>query len=573
MSKQSQDNDAVSVEDPAVAAGQSIRIELDFDPNTHQLSAIAADADTPLSIDLSYLNALIKQHGYQHFFFEQDALQQLLSRLDDGERGRFALGERRDARLTIEVAEDAMFAVAKAQPHFGGVPFNKAQVESKLREAGVNPGCWDHAALQQLVKATSSAEYKIANSIVPEAGTDSKFIALVEGVIKHPPSKVEHGKVNQYEVYDFVVVEPGTLLMRRIPATPGIDGMDVNGTLLPATAGKHESFTKDMPGVVRDDNDNNLLIASTKGHPVVTATGVSLDEVLKLQSVDMRTGNVNFDGSIYVAGDVSASVNLKATGDVIIKGSVAQANIQADADILISGGAVNPEPHQDQMPHVICLEAGGNIEAKFVSGAQLKTGGDVVVKEYIGFSTTQADGQVLVGQSGGKGTIYGGSCHAYDAVLANRLGSKSSVPTLISVGLITSTKKCQSELDDELASLEEQGKKVQLLLEKTRCESPMSTPSDKQAEAQLAALKPLDETLCDKLSNTLNAINEQQRKTQHALADLAKQLDVAAKASIFVTKEIRAGVSLQINGVQREFKSRDTGGSFKLQADAVARSE
>lgn len=573
MSKQSQNKDAVSVDDPAIAAGQSIRIELDFDPSTNQLSAIATAADALLVVDLSYLNALIKQHGFQHFFFEQDALQQLLSRLDDGERGRFALGERRDARLTIEVAEDAMFAVAQAQPDFGGVPLNKALVESNLREAGVDPACWDQAALQQLVNATSTVEYKIAKGIVPEAGTDSKFIALVNGVVKHPPSKVEHGKVNQYEVYDFVVVEPGTLLMRRVPATPGIDGMDVRGTTLPATAGKHESFTKDMHGVVRDDNDNNLLIAAMKGHPVVTATGVSLDEVLKLQSADMRTGNVDFDGSIYVAGDASASVNLKATGDVIIKGSVAQAKIQADADILISGGAVNPEPHQDQMPHAICLEAGGNIEAKFVSGAQLKAGGHVMVKEYIGFSITEAGGQVLVGQSGGKGTIYGGSCHAYDAVLANRLGSKSSAPTLISAGLITYPKKCQAELNDELVSLEEQGKKVQLLLEKTRCESPMSTPSDRQADAQLTAPEPLDEKLCDKLSNTLDAINEQKVQIQQALADLAKQLDIAAKASILVTKEIRAGVSLQINGVQRKFTSRDNGGTFKLQADAVVRAE
>ena len=51
-----------------------------FDPEKNVLSAVVADAETPLAVDLSYLRSLIESHDYQDFFFENDALQGLLDR-------------------------------------------------------------------------------------------------------------------------------------------------------------------------------------------------------------------------------------------------------------------------------------------------------------------------------------------------------------------------------------------------------------------------------------------------------------------------------------------------------------
>lgn len=573
MSKQALSENENPTPDQAASAGLLIAVELAFDPDTNVLSAELIDADTPLAVDLSYLQDLIAHHEFQDLHFEKDALQQLLSRIEAGERGSFTLGERRDAKLTINISDDAMRVIANTEPAYGGTPLSIAQVESALTEAKVDPKRWNRGALQKLVTEDSVVEYEIASGVRPEAGTNSKFVQLVEGIVTHAPTEEENGNVNQYEVNDFLVVEPGTPLMRREPVSPGVDGIDVHGTTLPATTGKHTSYAKKMAGVIRDEKDSNLLIAATKGHPVALANGVYLDEVLKLPSADMRTGHVHFDGSICITGDVTAGVHLTATGDVTVKGTVEHATIQAGANIFIGGGAVNPDPQLDEDQPTIKLEAVGNIQAKFVSGAYLNAKGNVLVKEYIGFCHTEADDQVRVGQDGGKGRVYGGSCHGRRGVLANQLGSNSSVLTIISAGLSASPSEDQSELNDEVAVLEEQCKKVQLLLNKMHCNLPPTTLPD-DAPTQKSPEPPDDES-CNKLRNTLDALETQQAVLRRSLADLEIQrgVDGSAEASVFASKSIRAGVTLRINGVQRKFKSRDAGGTFKLQEGAIVRVE
>ncbi len=557
-------------QDPNDPEGQFVNIDLLYDADTNVLSAVVEDGDTPLVVDLSYLKNLIEHHEFQDLFFAQDALQDVLSQIKQGARGSFAIGERRDASITIAIADDAMSAAACIEPAYGGAPLDNAKVEHALNEAGVDRARWDHDGLRELIAQGSAGDYEIASGVAPEHGIDCKFTSLVEGIIRHPPTELELGNVDQYDVHDYTVVEPGTLLMRRQPATEGVDGMDVRGRRLSATPGKDAAYAKDMPGAVLDDTDPNLLIACTKGHPVVLSNGVRLDEVLKLSAADMRTGHVVFDGSLYVTGDVSAGVFLQATGDVVVKGTVDDAIIQAGADIVVGGGVINSEPQVDGKPLSIRLEAGGSIQAKFVSGAHLQAEHNVTVKEYIGFCHTEAREQVLVGQSGGKGRIYGGSCHGYNGVLANQLGSNASGATLVSAGFTAAPSEDQTELNEALAQLEEQCKKVQFLLENMSCGL---TPTPTANAEEDNPSDPPDEETCNKLFNTLSDLENQQENIRGSLAELQAHTDACAETSISASKVIRAGVSLRINGVQRNFKNRDAGGTFKLRNGAVVRVE
>ncbi len=556
-------------EDSATPESQLITIELVCDPATNVLSAVVGDAETPVAVDLAYLRDLIASHGYQEFFFENDALQTLLEHIMAGGRDTYAIGERRDATITIDIADDAMKAVAHTEPAYGGAPLSIEQVQDALREAGVDPERWDHDALQKLVTKASVVDFEIAHGKLPTHGTDCKFVSLVQGIVRRPPTEDERGNVDQYDVFDYVVVDPGTLLMRREPATPGEDGADVRGKLLPATPGKEVEFAKDMHGVMPDERDSDLLIATTNGHPIVLTNGVRLDDVLNLSSADLRTGHVNFDGSLFIKGDVAAGVILNATGNIAIKGTVEDATIQAGADITIGGGAIHPGPQDDVDGSSLRLEAGGDIQAKFVSGAYLHARRNVIVKEYIGFCQTEAGDQVLVGQSGGKGRIYGGACYGHKGVVANRLGSTSSAPTLICAGLTASPSEDQSELNDALASLDAQCKKVQLLLENMGC----NLPPDAQTTSTDESSEPPDSDTCAKLNNTLELLESQQEDLRRSLADLLAQTGAYNTASIQAAKSIRAGVSMRINGVQRNFGNRDAGGIFTLQGGAVVRVE
>lgn len=549
-----------------------VSLEFAFDTETNCLTAMIKAADSSRIIDMNTLTAMLEQHGYQDFFFASGALQNLLVEIQAGKPKEVVVGERRDAGIAIDVSDDAMRVVASTEPAYGGQALTFEAVADALTAAGVTHACWNREAMAELVAQPKATHFVIASGKPAEAGTDCKFTSLIQGIITHQPRQLQNGNVDQYDFLEFTVAEPGMLLMRREPATDGVDGIDVYGNVLPATPGKPRDWSGNMPGTMLDDADENLLLASTKGHPVVMSNGVRLDDVLKLSSADGRTGNISFDGTVYIAGDAASGICLDATGDVFIKGAVEDATITAGGDIVIGGGIINANANGDNATLATRLQAGGDIHARFVTGASLIAQRNVVVKEYIGFCETFAHEQVQVGQSGGKGRIYGGRCHGQGGVLANQFGTKSSASTLISAGHVETPSEDQSELNGALASLDEQRKKVRFLMENLQCEIPLPNP-DAEANTEETSSQTPDAETCNKLFNTLVLLEEQQEHMRLALADLQERNSAIEDVSIIATKRIRAGVCMRINGVQRNFKARDAGGTFKLREGAVVRYE
>lgn len=541
--------------------GVPVNVTLQFDEATQELSAVVGDAQELTVFDLTYLRELVARQGFSNLYFPADALQALLHRIAQDERGTFPLGCRKDAAVELEVGVDAMTLLASTTPAFGGAPLSWSAIEQALQNSNIDPNCIDSKAIDELVKGPSRKGVTIAWGRPAEDGTDSTFETLVRGVIHHAPTAGDDGNVDPFDISEFIVVDEGAHLMRLVPATSGTDGMDVHGKIIAAKPGKQTPFARDLPGVRIDTDDENLLVAATKGHPVIMANGVRIDEVIKFPSADTRSGDIRFDGSVYVTGDVSAGVEIYASGDVTVKGMVEHAVIEAGGDITVGIGIVNPAPHDaGPIPEGVHLKAAGNIQAKYVSGAWLEAGGNIIAKEYIAHSVTETAGQVLVGQGGGQGRIFGGRCHGRKGIAANRIGSNASVETLVSAGLRTPPHEARESLESQLQDLAIQQEKVETLAAKLQC-----VPA---GEGGAAA----DET-CVKLSNTLTMLEQKTEKARSRLAAIDADLQAAADASITVAKSLRANATLCIHGVRRLFTARDAGGTFRMVDEALTRVE
>jgi hypothetical protein len=127
-------------------------------------------------------------------------------------------------------------------------------------------------------------------------------------------------------------------------------------------------------------------------------------------------------------------------------------------------------------------------------------------------------------------------------------------------------------LNKDLAALDEQRKKVELLLNKMSCDLPLPKT---EATADDKTLEQPNENVCNKLRYTLQGLVDQQKVLRRSVADLQVQFadSASAGASIFASKSIRAGVTLRIKGVQRKFTSSDAGGTFKLHEGTISRVE
>ena len=93
------------------------------------------------------------------------------------------------------------------------------------------------------------------------------------------------------------------------------------------------------------------------GHVSLVEGKVFVSDVYEVENVDLSTGNIDFEGSVQVKGNVSSNFVIRAGGNVIISGVVEGAYIEAGGNIIIARG-------MNGMTKGI-LKAGGNIVAKF----------------------------------------------------------------------------------------------------------------------------------------------------------------------------------------------------------------
>lgn len=96
---------------------------------------------------------------------------------------------------------------------------------------------------------------------------------------------------------------------------------------------------------------------------------VFVSDVYEVENVDLSTGNIDFEGSVQVNGNVSSNFVIRAGSNVIISGVVEGAYIEAGGNIIIARGMNGMAKGT--------LKAGGNIVAKFLENATASAGGYV----------------------------------------------------------------------------------------------------------------------------------------------------------------------------------------------------
>lgn len=410
---------------------------LDYDPSSRQLRAQLEPSSEAQILSVELLRDQIAEEGFADLYTTDDVLRPVVLAANKAQTGSFVIAERRDAKLQLKISADKLSLQANAESAWGGDPLTEEAVWTQLRELGVPSRCVIPDALEALLSAAEPVELVLARAQPPEKGLDTRFEVLVEGCRSLELQEDAKGRVDFYESHEFLVVDVGTPLMRRLPPTQGKMGIDVCGTLLHPEPGKELPFGRDREGADISPGDPNLLVAISKGHPIVLTDSVKLDPVLRLKNVSLATGNVSFDGSVEIAGDVASGLSVQASGDVFVHGTVEKARVTAKRNLVIRGGVIGDDLGRDEQGELILrtrLRAGGDLSAKFINLADASAGRNLMVREYVMQSHLKAGDHILLGQSGGKGSLIGGRAQAGERLVANIVGSEAYVQTEVRIG-------------------------------------------------------------------------------------------------------------------------------------------
>lgn len=499
------------------------------------------------------LKGKLEEAGFKNLTLDLKTVSELLANAQQNKECSIPLKALVDAAASVTIGGDKREAFLTLTAADGGHSLTMDMITQAIAKAGVAQSLVDQEMVTTCFQRQSVKDMCIAQARLPIPGKDAVFNPLVESETIARPDVDEHGVADMLNTHQFVLVEVGTPLMNRVPATQGQAGLDVTGKEIKPTPPNDAGFASGLTGVEISSEDPNLLIAAVKGHPVIVKNGVNVDATLHVENVDVNSGNITFDGSLEVKGEVTAGMTIDVTGDVIIQGGVDRAAIKAGQSIKIGGGIFGEEEaeHTEEGQIEYTIKAGADIEAKFVHLSTLTAKNDIIVKEYISHSYVKSGNQLLLGQEAGKGILFGGQCEVLHRVAINQLGNEAYIPTQVTAGKLSELYKVYHNLEKELATRINETTQLEDILQKQQNQDPV-----------LLGKIPLDKT--QKIQNTIVAINEKMARTRQLLQGLEPEIELQKRATIEVAKTIYPNSVMTINGTVKHF-SEQTGGAIWVQ--------
>lgn len=503
--------------------------------NERLIAVVEPGTDRP-PLDAAVVREQLAEQGLSNLYVDENALARLLTLYAESpERIELPIGERRNGACTVDVAEDKSVATLTLVRAYGGVPVTAEQIHNALKAAGVVAGILPDEIEAALAEG-SAADRVIARWQDVKDGEDATFVSLLREPERRPHAD-EHGIIDYHDLGQMAAVRAGDPLMRRTPATAGENGYDVSGRVLKAKPGKDTRFSL-MKGAKVAPADTNLLCAAISGRPIVSPTGVAVDAVVVLSAVDISTGNVDFDGSVTVHGNVSSGMRIRATGDVFIGGAVGAASITAGGKIVVKGGVIGGGEAGASAEGQAVIRCQGLFQARFLQYAHVESSSDIFIEDHCLHSTLAAGPRIVVGGPGSKtGHIRGGTVSAATLVKAVTFGSHLGVKTMVRVGF-------DAHHQAQLVAVEKE----------------IDANVKREAELQ----KAVDDRHSEKDEQALAAVVEQLGRLREEASRIKGYSTHAAAARVVVDRNIYSGTEIRIDN--RLWTSRDdhAGGVLRL---------
>ncbi len=368
----------------------------------------------------------------------------------------------------------------------------------------------------------------------PRQGKDAQIEYFFNTDLRAKPTMNEDGSVDFFHLNMVNHCKKGDMLAKIIPADEGDYGMNIMGSQIKPRDVKKVFFK--FGNNIQVSEDRLSLVSLVDGHVTLVDGQVFVSDVYEVENVDNSTGNIDFQGSVQINGNVASNFSVNASGNVIIKGVVEGAHIQAGGNIIIARGMNGMGKGT--------LKAGGNIAAKFLESANAEADG-YVSTEAIMHSVVKAGTEVTV--SGRRGFIVGGHVQAKNRITVKTLGAEMGASTIVEVG-------ASPQVKSEYARLQ---KDVMEVVKTIRQSQPIIADFGAK-RARGVKFSPSQLEYVKSVAQTLEKGKKELEEKNARLQELQKEFDPDVKAQVLVQGVAYPGVTVIIGDV-----SMIVGSSYK----------
>lgn len=374
--------------------------------------------------------------------------------------------------------------------------FNKLLSEYSLEEIKQSITASHINELIQKYKITYGIKEENFDQVIQSIGMNFEPIEIATGT---PPVNGEDGYVNYYveatmtlsieqkgkvdfkEVMQIPKAEVGDKLATIIPPTNGTSGKDVFGKIIPAKKGK---VARLIPGKNTKLVEEEMTIyATNSGQVSAVDNKVNVLPIFEVnQDLDLSIGNIDFNGSIVIRGDVPNGFSLKARGDIQVFGLVEAAHIEAGGSVFVNEGISGLGKGK--------ITAGLDIHVGNVNQGILEAGRDILIDKSALHSQIIAREVVYCK----TGHIIGGSISAGRQIIGHDIGNRLSTQTLIYLGENKKVLEEKTRINKEMDELLDQIKKLEIIgenLKKIKSLRPLKPNEETMLQRQQQSMKKL----------------------------------------------------------------------------------
>jgi uncharacterized protein (DUF342 family) len=298
---------------------------------------------------------------------------------------------------------------------------DKKWLEDAVAEAGICYGLEGFLdKIMSLVALGQSIKNQIVARGIPPVSGDQTYLhpLYLEKTTEETDNVIDMRSAQNKRVVD--IGDP----IAEIRFRNGKAGKNIFGRVLHATT-KETSYSITVgPGIER--RDDGRYYALIRGMPKIERHTVScLNVYVHRGDVNLKSGDISFDGTVEVKGSIDNGARVYAKGDLIVRGGIGQSRIRCGGDLSVGKGIITS---RDGMVH-----AGGDVDALFIENSRVLVEGMLEVEQSIINSDCKVAGEIVV-KGTAKGLIGGGMVVSETGIRTQDLGFADGEKTLCRVG-------------------------------------------------------------------------------------------------------------------------------------------
>lgn len=417
-------------------------------------------------------------------------------------------------------------------PSNGGMRISSEEILDRVEQMGIKSGLLPENIKLMLKGRLYCTDVLIARATPPVQGSDAVITYHFDVDKTCKPAMDESGNVDFHQLDMIEKVSEGQLLATLQPADLGTPGTDVMGGELKPIKVK-QLFLKHGKNIHLSEDGCEMYSDVPGNVTLVDDTVFVADQYEVPADVGPSTGDIEYDGSVVVKGNVLTGYAIKATGDIMVNGVVEGASLTTDGKIVLKRGI--------QGKGEATLQAGGDVISNFIESANVTCGGKIMTEAIMHSKVTAEDDIVVKGK---RGMIAGGYLKTKTKIEAKTIGSTMGTLTELQVGIDPKIVEQHRFLEKEVEQLtsEREGLMQNVLLLKKRMDT-----KGKLDDEKMASLK--------KTGKRIQEIDTRLEENAAEREVLEVELNKKDNGRIIAENIVYPGVKMTISNVSNTIKS------------------